>query len=69
MAQKIVIEFVCDRCFAHVPETDFTGTGSILTIAEVKDKRKKRSLDLCADCTSQLTDSFLVPVRDPSIQA
>lgn len=56
MGKQVVVEYTCDRCPTRKSESEFKRTGgATITIAELKDKRKKSTADLCGDCVRELT--------------
>lgn len=67
MSKNAVIQYTCDRCFSRVLEADHLSTGSTVTIASPKDKRKSKSYDLCADCSDKLSNEFLTAVTLPDL--
>lgn len=66
MGKQIVVQYQCDKCSKSMTETEFKRTGgATVTIAELRDKRKRSSADLCGDCVQIITaDMDLSKAKD-----
>lgn len=61
MAEQIVTEYTCDRCFTTKREGEFKRDGAVsLTITRLGDKRKHKSMDLCGHCVDELSTTYLM---------
>lgn len=61
MAEHIVTEYICDRCFTTKREGEFKQEGAVsLTITKLGDKRKHKSMDLCGNCVDELSTTYLM---------
>lgn len=59
MGKQVIIQYTCDRCPGAMSESEFKRTGgATITIAEIKDKRKKSTADLCGECVRELTGTL-----------
>jgi hypothetical protein len=61
MAEQIVTEYTCDRCFDTKRETEFKRDGAVsLTITRLDDRRKHKTMDLCGNCVDELSTTYLM---------